>query len=173
MKGDSRKTLFLPLIEAGITNFHFNPKRFERPFCQQCGYPFPALDGHDSTFLCAHCVDRKWYFKWARSGYRTEGQVLDAIVGFKYRDEYYQRGRLVRWLTETFDRHTQPGEWHALVPVPLYHRRRRERGFNQAHEMARGLAGKRKIPLLDCLYRYRETVSQTIKVSLLSTRYAF
>ena len=49
-------------------------------------------------------MDRKWHFNWARSGYRTEGQVLDAIVGFKYRDEYYQQGRLVRWLTETFGR---------------------------------------------------------------------
>jgi competence protein ComFC len=137
------------------------PVPIDAPFCRQCGYPYPALEGHDSTFLCAHCADRKWHFKWARSGYRTEGQVLDAIIGFKYRDEYYQQGRLVQWLTETFDRHAQPGEWDALVPVPLYHRRRRERGFNQAQEMARGLASKRKIPVLDCLYRYRETVSQT------------
>jgi len=137
------------------------PVRIERPFCQQCGYPYPALEGHDSTFLCAHCTDRKWHFKWARSGYRTKGQVLDAIIGFKYRDQYYRQGQLVRWLTETFDQHARPGEWNALVPVPLYHRRHRERGFNQAHEMARGLSIKRKVPVLDCLYRYRETVSQT------------
>jgi len=135
--------------------------RIERPFCEQCGYPYPALAGHDSTFVCDHCLEKKWHFQWARSGYRTQGQILDAIIGFKYRDEYYQQGRLVRWLAETFDEHAQPGEWHALVPVPLYHRRRRERGFNQAHEMARGLASKREIPVLDCLYRYRETVSQT------------
>jgi ComF family protein len=135
--------------------------RIEPPFCRQCGYPYPALESHDSTFLCGHCAEKKWHFKWARSGYRTEGQVLEAIIGFKYRDEYYQQGRLVRWLTETFDDHAQPGDWHALVPVPLYHRRHRERGFNQAHEMARGLAAKRKVPVLDCLYRYRETVSQT------------
>jgi competence protein ComFC len=137
------------------------PVRIERPFCEQCGYPYPALEGHHATFLCNHCVEKKWHFQWARSGYRTEGQVLDAIVGFKYRDEYYQQGRLVRWLTETFDDYAQKDKWHALVPVPLYHRRRRERGFNQACEMARGLASKRKILVLDCLYRYRETVSQT------------
>jgi ComF family protein len=137
------------------------PVRIERPFCEQCGYPYPALVGQGSTFVCAHCAEKKWYFKWARSGYRTEGQVLEAIIGFKYRDEYYQQGRLIRWLAETFDQHARTGKWHALVPVPLYHRRRRERGFNQAHEMARGLASQRKIPLLDCLYRYRETVSQT------------
>jgi ComF family protein len=63
-------------------------------------------------------------------------------------------------LTETFENHVKPDEWDALVPVPLYHRRLRERGFNQAHEMARGLAARRKVPVLDCLYRYRETVSQ-------------
>ena len=137
------------------------PVRIEAPFCQQCGFPYPALEGHQATFVCANCAERKWYFQWARSGYRTEGQVLDAIIGFKYRDEYYQRGLLVGWLTETFDLHARVGAWHGLVPVPLYHRRHRERGFNQANEMAQGLASKRKIPVLDCLYRYRETVSQT------------
>ncbi|HEV3271831.1 MAG TPA: phosphoribosyltransferase family protein [Candidatus Methylacidiphilales bacterium] len=137
------------------------PVAIERPYCRQCGYPYPGLPVDDSTFLCAHCSERTWHFEWARSGYRTEGQVLDAIIGFKYRDEYYQHVRLVQWLTKTFDDHARHGDWHALVPVPLYHRRRRERGFNQAHEMARGLAVKRKIPVLDCLYRYRETVSQT------------
>lgn len=137
------------------------PVRIERPFCEQCGYPYPALQGHDSAFVCTTCENRTWYFQWARSGYRTQGQILDAIIGFKYRDEYYQQARLVQWLIETFDNHAQSGQWHAIVPVPLYHRRRRERGFNQAFEMARGLASKRKIPILDCLYRYRETVSQT------------
>jgi ComF family protein len=137
------------------------PVSIEKPFCRQCGDPFPSLEAVESDFLCSHCVDRHWHFEWARAGYRTEGQVLDAIVGFKYRDEYYQRGRLVAWLTETFDRHAQGGDWDALVPVPLYHRHRRERGFNQACEMAYGLGRERKVAVLDCLYRYRETPSQT------------
>jgi ComF family protein len=129
--------------------------------CQQCGYPYPGLESSDTPFICPHCVDRKWYFKWARSGFPTEGQIREAIIGFKYQDQYYQRGRLIQWLTETFDDYAQSGPWHALVPVPLYHRRRRERGFNQASELARGVAMKRQIPVLECLYRYRETVSQT------------
>jgi len=137
------------------------PVRVERPVCEQCGYPYPALQGRDAAFVCSTCEDRTWYFQWARSGYRTEGQVLEAIIGFKYRDEYYQQSRLVEWLTEVYDGHTQSGRWHGLVPVPLYHRRHRERGFNQAREIASGLASKRKIPILDCLYRYRETISQT------------
>jgi len=85
--------------------------------------------------------------------------VLEAVIGFKYRDEYYREGQLIDWLTEVFDQHAGAG-WNALVPVPLYHRRHRQRGFNQALEMAYGLASRRKVPVSNCLYRYRETVSQ-------------
>jgi ComF family protein len=45
--------------------------------------------------------------------------------------------------------------------VPLYHRRHRERGFNQAAEIAYGLTSERRVPVWNCLYRYRETLSQT------------
>ena len=38
-------------------------------------------------------------FLWARAAYRTTGEVHEAIVGFKYQDEYYHHGRLVEWLT--------------------------------------------------------------------------
>ena len=111
--------------------------------------------------VCEKCVKHRWYFQWARATHRTKGQVLEAVVGFKYADQYYQYGRLVDWLTEAYDRHARAEAWDALVPVPLYHRRHRERGFNQANELARGLAKKRKLRVLDCLYRSRETVTQT------------
>ncbi len=137
------------------------PVRLEEPWCRQCGEPFPSLENHPESFICNHCTEHDWHFEWARSGFQTDGQVLDAIIGFKYRDEYFQYAQLVDWLTETYDRHAKDTKWDALVPVPLYHRRRRERGFNQAQEIAQGLASKRKLRVSDCLYRYRETASQT------------
>jgi ComF family protein len=137
------------------------PQPVQPPFCQRCGEPFPALPDHEAHFLCANCAPRRWHFRWARSGYRAEGEVLDAIVGFKYREEYYQQRPLVDWLTGTFDRFAAGEAWSALVPVPLYHRRRRERGFNQAAELARGLGTRRRLRVSDCLYRCRETPSQT------------
>ena len=137
------------------------PVPIEPPFCRQCGSPFPALEETAAGFLCSGCVDRRWYFEWARAGYLTAGQVLEAVIGFKYRDEYYRNHQLVGWLTEAFDRYAADSSWDALVPVPLYHRRRRERGFNQAAELARGLGRKRRLPVWDCLYRCRETPSQT------------
>jgi ComF family protein len=131
------------------------------PWCRQCGFPFPALESYADDFVCEKCAARTWYFLWARAGYRMTGQVHEAIVGFKYEERFYQRRRLVEWLTETFDRHAGDERWDALVPVPLYHRRQRERGFNQARELADGLAACRGLPVLDCLSRDRETLSQT------------
>jgi len=152
---------FLNLAFPWPESAEAEPVRIERPFCRQCGYPYPALAVHDADFTCNRCENRTWYFEWARSGYRTEGQVLEAVIGFKYGDQYYRRRQLVQWLIETFDQYATDGQWDALVPVPLYHRRHRERGFNQALEIAGGLASQRKVAVLNCLYRYRETVSQT------------
>lgn len=115
----------------------------------------------DAPFVCANCVDRRWHFAWARAGFLTAGQVHEAVVGFKYEEQFFRLAQLVGWLTESFDRHAIGEKWDALVPVPLYHRRLRMRGFNQARELAEGLGRTRKIPVRDCLRRDRETSSQT------------
>jgi ComF family protein len=138
-----------------------DPVPLKPPWCRQCGEPFPSLGEPSADFICHHCTQHDWHFEWARAGYQTAGEVLDAVVGFKYRDEYFRLAQLTGWLTEVYDLHACGEKWDGLVPVPLYHRRLRERGFNQAYELARGLKAKRKIPVFDCLYRYRETASQT------------
>jgi len=130
------------------------------PVCRQCGEPYPELEP-GADFVCAHCAERTWSFQWARAGFHTEGQVLEAIIGFKYGEEFYRLRQLTDWLEIAFDRHAAGQVWDGLVPVPLYHRRRRTRGFNQAYELARSLDRRRNIPVCDCLYRYRETPSQT------------
>lgn len=130
------------------------------PFCRQCGFPYESLEGIAEPFICANCADRRWYFQWARAAYPSEGEVLHATIGFKYRQEYYRLGQLTDWLVEAFDHHAVAQTWDALVPVPLHPRRHRARGFNHAEEIARALGKRRKMPVWDCLYRYRETATQ-------------
>jgi ComF family protein len=48
----------------------------------------------------------------------------------------------------------------AVVPVPLYWRKRWSRGFNQAELLARYVAKHRGIPLLNALRRKRATATQ-------------
>ncbi len=135
--------------------------RITEPFCPRCGYPYPGLVESPVQPRCSDCADRRWSFEKARAACRTEGQVREAILGFKYAEHYFHRRQLIDWLTEAFDAHYHAADWDAVVPVPLYHRKLRERGFNQAAEIAQGLCSKRGLAFSDCLYRYRETISQT------------
>jgi ComF family protein len=48
----------------------------------------------------------------------------------------------------------------AVVPVPLYWRRKWSRGFNQAELLARHVAKHRGIPVWNALRRKRETATQ-------------
>lgn len=48
-----------------------------------------------------------------------------------------------------------------LMPIPLHPSRQRERGFNQAEDIARELASLSGIPLVNALVRNRATLTQT------------
>lgn len=49
----------------------------------------------------------------------------------------------------------------AIIPIPLHPARKRERGFNQAYEIARGYAHEHSLDIIDCLQRNYYTMSQT------------
>jgi ComF family protein len=49
----------------------------------------------------------------------------------------------------------------AVVPMPLHWRRRFQRGFNQAAVLAKDVAQRRRIPLLNAVRRVRATATQT------------
>ena len=51
-------------------------------------------------------------------------------------------------------------QFDAVVPVPLHWRRRWHRGFNQAELLARHIAKRRQIPVLNALRRKRPTATQ-------------
>jgi ComF family protein len=133
--------------------------KIEAPFCQVCSEPFPgAISG---PFTCATCAKREFHFSFAVARYRSRGVVRDFIHRFKYWREYRLRHPLAAWAAEALedDRiHRQPPD--ALVPVPLFNARRRNREFNQAEVLARLVGRRAGIPVSDCLLRVRNTTSQ-------------
>ena len=133
----------------------------EPPYCSRCGEGFDGAI--DREFSCSNCADRKLSFDFAFARFRAEGSVRDLIHRFKYNGELSLRAALGHMLLEALREprlaHEDLTQWH-LVPVPLHHSRRRERGFNQAHHLCRQLNRARKIPLCDALRRSRDTGHQ-------------
>ncbi len=134
------------------------PDLIRRPFCEQCGEMY---DGAFTTsFVCVNCQEREWFLAWARAAYPMKGPVRHVILAFKYLGEFHYLKQMVDWLEEGFRRHAASEPWDALVSVPLYHVRQRERGFNQSYELAQMLGKRQKVPVWSCLERTRPTPQQ-------------
>lgn len=132
------------------------------PYCKTCGEPFDGALTRE--FQCSNCLDREFHFDFAYAPYRAEGPVRDLIHRFKYNGDLSLRGALGHLLQHALDEPRLADEdlstW-CLVPVPLHHRRRRERGFNQAWHLCRQLERIRGIKLLDAMRRNRDTGHQS------------
>lgn len=124
------------------------------PFCPVCG----KTVGKEGD-LCRDCFTRRPTVG-GRALYRYDGLIRDALHRLKYdgrRDYARFFGKLLWEQERAFLEDFAPD---ALVPVPLHRRRRRERGYNQAEELAKALSAASGIPVRDLLYRGRATAAQ-------------
>lgn len=122
--------------------------------CARCALPLAT-----PAALCGRCLKRAppWDAAWVPFRYAWPLAGLEAR--FKFGGEL-AAGRVLAqsWLATPAPA-TLP---EAIVPVPLHRARLRQRGYNQALELAKPLAAAFGIPLLrDALQRTRATGAQT------------
>jgi ComF family protein len=86
------------------------------------------------------------------------GPIRDAVHALKYRGER----RLSEPLAEALAvRWAAAGAGGDIVTwVPVHPSRHRERGFDQAEDLARGMASRLGLPVMACLERRQRTVAQ-------------
>jgi competence protein ComFC len=135
-------------------------KLIEPPFCQRCALPFAGK--LTEPFECGYCKELKFGFSRAVAACRAEGIVRDCILRFKYNREMYFERHLAGWLIGAAQRWVDPAGIDAIVPVPLYPRKQRQREFNQAERLAKALGRAWNRPVL-CreLKRVKDTSTQT------------
>ena len=81
---------------------------------------------------------------------------------FKYGSRELLVGPLASLVIEFAEREINFAQYDAIVPVPLHRVRQRERGFNQAEELARCLTERfSQLAVRNGLLRIRETPQQT------------
>ncbi len=120
--------------------------------CPRCAQPLPPIGP------CRFCAGWPAALRWVRSAVWLSDEAKEIVHHLKY--EGYRA--LAREVADVIERRVlRPGHG-VLVPVPLGVRRLRARGYNQAGEIARALAARWSLPLLEGLVRRtRDTKSQT------------
>jgi ComF family protein len=146
---DARGQADLDLCAACTADLPWN-----RDVCRRCGLP---LDGESAH--CGHCLLAPPPFTLVQSALRYAFPVDRLLPRFKFRGDLAAGDTLATLLMWSLD----PGEMpQALVPVPLHRARLRERGYDQALELARRLSRDTGVPLLDDrLRRIRLTAPQS------------
>jgi len=119
--------------------------------CRSCAHPLPAPG------LCGRCIAEPPHFDRVVAACRYAFPLDGLIQAYKY------SGRLVAGaaLASLFVNQVQQRP-DLIVPVPLTAERLRERGFNQALELARALGRQMKAPVnAQLCVKTRDTAPQT------------
>jgi ComF family protein len=126
------------------------------PCCPRCALPLET-----PAPLCGECIEREPPFASAWVPFRYEHPLDLLEARFKFRGDL-AAGRVLASLMIERALAERPPAPDAIVAVPLHFARLRERGYNQALELARPLARALAIPLeRDLLARERATSAQT------------
>lgn len=107
--------------------------------CQYCGIPLM----NDTFPTCGHCIKKRPHYDRVLSAYPFAEPLRTLLHDFKYQHALYLRTFLVKLMLAAV-----PQDYYSdcLVPVPLHPQRLRQRGFNQAAELAKLLAKHCRLP---------------------------
>ncbi|MEW5783536.1 MAG: ComF family protein [Bacillota bacterium] len=143
------------------------PARSPDPLCSRCR----PLFSHTGQ-ICPQC--ERIYSRRAECACLAENAPLQGLFALSwYADDWRRMLHRLKYRGER--RIARPlGSWLgrllaseiswpvALVaPLPLYHRREKERGYNQSALIARAAARELRLPLVHLLQKTRQTASQT------------
>jgi ComF family protein len=115
--------------------------------CRICALPLPGAPSPDLT--CATCQTRPPSFVQTVAALRYAPPTDDLIAALKYREGLELARPLGHCLLEALDdaRGALPAWPELIVPVPMPPDRLRQRGFNQAAEIARVIGNAMGIPV--------------------------
>ena len=122
------------------------------PWCQICGLPRWSA-------VCADCREHPPLFRRLRAVAFYEPTLREAIHLMKYEKKQVISKHLIQLLQAHLPQDLASTDYDFLLPIPLHTNRLRQRGFNQAEQIAQGVAQVWGVPVrTDILLRTRDTV---------------
>ncbi len=164
-------------LDAFFPKFCFGCKKEGRYLCSSC-----TLFLSEAAFICPDCGKVEYFGKshkscrkrrhldglvslWDYEGlikkliregkYRSLIDVYEELVEYGFYTVKKNRGRFSLFLSFLFEEDT------VITFVPLYKKKERRRGFNQAEEIAKNIGRVTKKDVFSLLKKEKETLSQT------------
>ena len=127
--------------------------------CTQCAMPLAKHSG--DHLKCGLCLKKPPAFDRSLSLFSYEKEAVTLIHQLKFHEKLAYSRLLGNMLADAIDK--SPAELpDCILPVPLYKKRLRQRGFNQSIELARPVANRFKIAIdVQSVKRVRDTKTQT------------
>lgn len=142
----------LPTLEKDISPSLVEQWKTPQAVCPQCCEPSALGE------VCGACLTHPPAFDRTQVGFYFDQALIELIYGLKYQD-HLAYGRI---LGELLAERVDATGVEALVAVPLFPTRLRDRGYNQAEVIAESLAKTLHLPLIkNAVQRIKSTPSQT------------
>ncbi len=126
--------------------------------CYRCAEIFAATIAVPA--LCGRCLSETPAFDETYAPFIHQDEIRHLITGLKFGAQFKNARLLGGLLAEVVDKAGEKPD--CIIPVPLHQARYRERGFNQALEIARTVSLSLQIPIdyASCI-RHKDTPHQT------------
>ena len=126
-------------------------------FCMKCGKQLP--DSREE--YCEDCGRAEHAFVEGRAVFGYEGVMKAAMYRFKYGNRRGYAGIFAAWAVRAHGSWIREKQPDVIVPVPLYFRKRQQRGYNQALVWGAALGEKLNLAVDGrALFRVRPTRPQ-------------
>lgn len=127
----------------------------EPPWCEMCGIP-------NTEGKCDECATTPPPYGKLRTIAYYESALQQAIHFFKFEKRTSLAKPLTQLTMEHFPDDCNISEYDFILPIPIHKKRLRERGFNQATLLAKGIAKNVGVQVVtDALVRHRNTSPQS------------
>lgn len=139
--------------------------RMPLPLCLYCG---SAVHGEAADpYTCDACRDYPRRFDFARSALSDSAEAMQLVHDVKYHRANHLAPALAPLLEELWAETPalrEHEDW-VLVPVPIEAGKLQQRGYNQAEELARALAARKGLRVLQALRRRSTGISSQTRLS--------
>lgn len=113
------------------------------PVCKKCGKPLENMRQE----YCTDCARKHHWYDQGKAVFVYQGKIKQSMYRFKYSNKREYAAFYADEAVKHYVRWVQEKGIEAILPVPMYYWKEKDRGYNQAAMFADTLAKRLKLPL--------------------------